>query len=53
MWPLGRIGDLGRGPLVAVLLLSPLVAAVFVWIGDALWVAVSGRKKEPKADPGS
>ncbi len=53
VWPLGRIDDLGRGLLVAVLLLSPLVAAVLVWIGDALWVAVLGRKEEPKADPGS
>lgn len=48
VWPLGRIVELGRGPLVATLALSPLVAAVVVWAGDGLWAAISGRKQEPK-----
>lgn len=48
VWPVGQIADLGRGPLVLVFALSPLIAALVVWAGDAAWAAVAGRKQEPK-----
>lgn len=51
VWPIGRIVDLGRGPLVAVFALSPLLAALVVWAGDAAWAAISGGKEEPKSTP--
>lgn len=51
VWPVGRIADLGRGPLVLVFALSPLIAALVVWVGDAAWAAVAGRKQEPKSSP--
>ncbi len=51
----GRIADLGVWQLVLVLIVSPLLAAVWVWLADAGWGAVasslSARRKAENGNP--
>lgn len=52
-WQLGTMADAGLWPLIAVLAVSPLLAALVVWAGDAAWAALAGRKPEPTTDADS
>lgn len=43
---LGRLEDAGTWPLVGVLGVSPLLAGLAVWLGDAVWQALTRRRTE-------
>jgi hypothetical protein len=47
---LPKLGQLTGLQLAAVVLLSPLVAALLVWLMDALWVGGT-RRSQPKEEP--
>ena len=44
---LGRIDGLAAWELLLIVLLSPLLAALWVWLSDLLWVAGTARSKTP------
>lgn len=44
---LGRIDGLAFWELALIVLVSPILAAVWVWLADLLWVAGTGRSKAP------
>ena len=45
VWTWGRIADVSPWPMVAIFVLSPLVGALFVWMGDGAWAAVAARQQ--------